>query len=129
MKLSEMTTEQLRAKRARIDQLLIKKSPVKIVQFKFDPGDDRTTGYFELEADTPLGLLTGSGVVNGDFGEEEWELNGQELEEHPGLGLPQASEACGGYFEDRQTILLIEVLEQWCEEAQALKAKGRQLTK
>lgn len=129
MKLSEMTPKQLRKKRDRIDKLLVEKSSVKVIRFEFDSGDDHTTGAFELEADTPLGRLVGSGTVNGDFGEEDWELNGQELVECPALGLPQANEASGAYFEERSKILLVEALEQWCEEARTLLAKGRRLTK
>ncbi len=119
MKLSEMTIEQLKHKRDAIDKTLVNKSPIKVVKFEFDPGDDRTTGYFELEANTPSGVLAGGGSVNGDFGEEERELNGEELNgeegEYPDLGLPQASEASGKHFKNRARILLIEALEQWYE--------------
>jgi len=132
MKLSEMTPEQLRAKRAKIDRILLKKSSVKLDSVEFDPGDDRTTGYFELTAQTPLGELEGRGSVNGDFGEEQWWLGGEELAEGvewPPIAWPQAAESGVGTFLDRRDILIVEALEEWCATLATLSASGRKLTK
>jgi len=69
----------------------VKPEDVKIVKSSVDYGDERSSGAFHVEAETPLGLLVGDGTTGTGDDQATWTLAGSELGsewEYPDLGVP-----------------------------------------
>jgi hypothetical protein len=95
-------------------------APVTVTKFEWDPGDKRSYGSFEIEADTPAGKLVGRGMINsgGEVDDPEWTLDGKPVPsdvEYPDLGIPHyyAGSRAMSRFEKAKDTELPEVLSEW----------------
>lgn len=93
---------------------------VEVVMFEWDPGDERSHGVFQVEADTPVGKLVGKGLINsrGSQENQEWTLNGQPLPDTvdcPDFGIPHyyAGHKAISRFEKVKDVEVPETLSEW----------------
>lgn len=97
-------------------------SEVKVTKFEWDPGDKRSYGSFEIEADTSAGKLIGKGLINsgGESEDEEWSLDGKPIPDEvspPDLGIPHyyAGSKAMSRFEKVKDTEILETLQEWLD--------------
>lgn len=97
-------------------------SPVKILNVNYEPGDSRSYGLLEFEAETPYGVLKHKGMIDQSGSIPDFtltldgkELDGEVMDLFPDPGLPHKSspEAVRNRIDVNDAVL--KAVEKWCE--------------